>query len=61
MATAPARRHEGHGSCLLRAVLGHYALEGATRACLIATGGSETLYRAVGFEPVEHLAVWHPA
>jgi ribosomal protein S18 acetylase RimI-like enzyme len=61
MATHPDRRHEGHGGCLLRAVLGHYALEGAARACLITTGSGEGLYREVGFRPVEQLSVWHPA
>jgi predicted N-acetyltransferase YhbS len=61
MATRPDRQHEGHGGCLLRAVLGHYALEGATQACLIATDTGEALYRTVGFQPVEHLSVFHPA
>jgi predicted N-acetyltransferase YhbS len=58
MATLPSRQREGHGRCLLRAVLGHYALEGATTACLVSTPAGESLYRAVGFEPVEQLQVW---
>jgi ribosomal protein S18 acetylase RimI-like enzyme len=61
MATLPSRRHEGHARHLLRAVLGHYALEGAARACLVATPEGERLYRSVGFEPVEQLRVWRPA
>ena len=61
MATAPDSRRQGHGASLLRAVLGHYALEGATSACLISTPAGEPLYRRVGFEPVEHLRVWQPA
>ena len=61
MATAPARQRQGHGTCLLRAVLGHYALEGASTACLISTPAGESLYRSVGFQPVEHLQVWQPA
>jgi predicted N-acetyltransferase YhbS len=60
MATAPARRREGHGGCLLRAVLGNYALEGATTAGLISTPIGESLYRSVGFEPLERLQVWQP-
>ena len=61
MATAPDRQREGHGRRLLRAVLGHYALEGATTACLVSTPAGESLYRSVGFAPVEHLQVWQPA
>jgi predicted N-acetyltransferase YhbS len=60
MATAPARQREGRGTCLLRAVLGHYALEGATAACLISLPGGEPLYRSVGFEAIEQLQVWQP-
>lgn len=60
MATLPERQGEGHGGCLLRAVLGHYALEGATRACLIASPAGEALYRSVGFTALEQLAVWRP-
>lgn len=60
MATLPARQREGHGTCLLRAVLGHYALEGATTACLISTPSGESLYRSVGFTAVEQLQVWQP-
>jgi GNAT superfamily N-acetyltransferase len=60
MATVPARQREGHGTCLLRAVLGHYALEGATTACLVSTPAGESLYRSVGFEPVERFQVWQP-
>jgi GNAT superfamily N-acetyltransferase len=60
MATLPARQREGHGTCLLQAVLGHYALEGATTACLVSTPAGESLYRSVGFEPIEHLQVWQP-
>ena len=58
MATAPALQRRGHGGRLLRAVLGHYALEGATTACLVATPAGEPLYRALGFEPSEQLRVW---
>ena len=60
MATVPARQREGHGVRLLRAVLGHYALEGATTACLISTPAGESLYRSLGFETVERLQVWQP-
>jgi GNAT superfamily N-acetyltransferase len=58
MATLPSRRRQGHGTCLLRAVLGNYALEGATTACLVSTPSGESLYRSIGFVPVEHLQVW---
>jgi hypothetical protein len=61
MATLPARQREGHGACLLRAVLGHYALCGATTACLISSPAGESLYRSIGFEPLERLQVWKPA
>jgi GNAT superfamily N-acetyltransferase len=60
MATLPARQREGHGARLLRAVLGHYALEGATKACLISTPAGERLYRSLGFEALEQLQVWQP-
>ena len=60
MATAPDRQREGHGTSLLRAVLGHYALEGAKTACLVSTPAGVSLYRKVGFQPVEHLQVWQP-
>lgn len=60
MATLPGHRRAGHGTCLLRAVLGHYALLGATTACVLSTPEGEPLYRAVGFEPVERLRVWQP-
>jgi predicted N-acetyltransferase YhbS len=60
MATAPDFQRRGVGAGLLRAVLGHYALEGATRACLISTPAGEPFYRSVGFRPVEHLQVWQP-
>jgi N-acetylglutamate synthase-like GNAT family acetyltransferase len=60
MATVPSRRREGHGTCLLRAVLGHHALEGATTACLITTSAGESLYGSLGFETVEQLQVWNP-
>lgn len=60
MATFPSRQREGHGTCLLRAVLGHYALEGATTACVVSTPAGTPLYRKVGFRPVEHLQVWQP-
>jgi GNAT superfamily N-acetyltransferase len=60
MATVPSRQREGHGTRLLRAVLGHYALEGATTACLVSTAAGESLYRSVGFQTLEHLQVWQP-
>jgi predicted N-acetyltransferase YhbS len=60
MATVPARQREGHGTCLLRAVLGNYALEGASTACLISTPAGESLYGSVGFETIEQLQVWKP-
>jgi N-acetylglutamate synthase-like GNAT family acetyltransferase len=60
MATVPARQREGHGTCLLRAVLGNYALEGVETACVISTPAGESLYRSVGFEAVERLQVWQP-
>jgi predicted N-acetyltransferase YhbS len=58
MATPPAEQRRGHGGRLLRAVLGHYALEGARNACVIATAAGEPLYRSLGFEPSERLQVW---
>ena len=58
MATPPALQRRGHGGHLLRAVLGHYALEGAHSACVIATAAGESLYRSLGFEPSERLQVW---
>lgn len=58
MATPPAAQRRGHGAHLLRAVLGHYALEGLTAACVIATEQGEPLYRSVGFEPGERLRMW---
>jgi predicted N-acetyltransferase YhbS len=58
MATPPQQQRLGHGGRLLRAVLGHYALEGATSACVIATAAGEPLYRSLGFEPAERLRVW---
>ena len=58
MATLPAEQRRGHGMRLLRAVLGHYALEGAQTACVIATEAGASLYRAAGFEPSEELQVW---
>ena len=58
MATPPQQQRLGHGGHLLRAVLGHYALEGATSACVIATAAGEPLYRSLGFEPAERLRVW---
>lgn len=58
MATLPAEQRRGHGARLLRAVLGHYALEGATTACVIATDAGVALYRAAGFEASEDLQVW---
>ena len=60
MAVAPEHQRQGRGAHLLRAVLGHYALEGATVACLVATPEGERLYRSVGFEPIEQLQVWQP-
>jgi predicted N-acetyltransferase YhbS len=60
MATAPARHREGHGGRLLRAVLGHYALEGATTSCLVSTPAGEPLYRSIGFTAIEQLQVWQP-
>ena len=61
MAVAPEQQRSGRGTYLLSAVLGHYALEGATVACLVATPAGEPLYRAVGFRPIEQLQVWQPA
>jgi ribosomal protein S18 acetylase RimI-like enzyme len=58
MATLPSAQRRGHGEHLLRAVLGHYALEGATTACVIATPAGEPLYRSLGFEPADRLQVW---
>ena len=58
MATPPSAQRRGHGGRLLRAVLGHYALEGARSACVIATPAGEPLYRSLGFEPAERLQVW---
>jgi ribosomal protein S18 acetylase RimI-like enzyme len=58
MATPPALQRRGHGGRLLRAVLGHYALEGAASACVVATPAGERLYRSLGFEPSERLQVW---
>jgi GNAT superfamily N-acetyltransferase len=58
MATLPSAQRRGHGARLLRAVLGHYALEGAASACVIATRAGEPLYRSLGFEPAERLQVW---
>jgi ribosomal protein S18 acetylase RimI-like enzyme len=58
MATAPAEQRNGHGRRLLLAVLGHYALEGATSVCVVATPAGERLYRSVGFETAEPLRVW---
>jgi ribosomal protein S18 acetylase RimI-like enzyme len=60
MAVAPEHQRAGRGSYLLRAVLGNYALEGATMACLVATPAGEALYRALGFAPIEQLQVWQP-
>jgi ribosomal protein S18 acetylase RimI-like enzyme len=61
MAVAPEHQRAGRGATLLRAVLGHHALEGVTVACLVATPAGEPLYRALGFRPIEQLAVWQPA
>ena len=58
MATAPAEQRRGHGRRLLCAVLGNYALEGATSVCVVATPAGERLYRSVGFETAEPLRVW---
>ena len=58
MATPPEAQRRGHGGRLLRAVLGHYALEGARSACVIATPAGEPLYRSLGFAPAERLQVW---
>lgn len=58
IATPPAAQRRGHGQRLLRAVLGHYALEGLETACVIATEQGAPLYRTVGFEPAERLRVW---
>ena len=60
MATVPTRQREGHGTRLLRAVLGNYALEGALTACLVSTPAGESLYRSLGFQTVEQLQVWQP-
>lgn len=58
MATPPALQRRGHGGRLLRALLGHYALEGVATACVVATPAGEHLYRSAGFEPAERLQVW---
>jgi ribosomal protein S18 acetylase RimI-like enzyme len=61
MAVAPEHQRAGRGAYLLRAVLGHYALEGATTACLVSTAAGEALYRSLGFGAIERLQVWQPA
>jgi N-acetylglutamate synthase-like GNAT family acetyltransferase len=58
VATPPAAQRRGHGAHLLRAVLGHYALEGVTTACVLATEAGEQLYRTLGFKAAERLHVW---
>jgi ribosomal protein S18 acetylase RimI-like enzyme len=49
VATNPDDRRRGHAGHLLRAVLGHYALEGVEAAALVATPESERLFRGAGF------------
>jgi GNAT superfamily N-acetyltransferase len=61
MATPPPLQRRGHAGRLLRAVLGHYALEGATTACLVATPAGAALYRALGFAPAETWRAWKRA
>jgi ribosomal protein S18 acetylase RimI-like enzyme len=49
LATAPDHRRRGHAEHLLRAVLGHYALEGVPAATLTATPAAESLCKRLGF------------
>ena len=48
-ATAPEHRRAGRGERLLRAVLGHYALEGTPVASLATTHECDGLCRRIGF------------
>jgi ribosomal protein S18 acetylase RimI-like enzyme len=48
LATAPGHRRRGHAEQLLRAVLGHYALEGVPAATLTVTPEAEALCRRLG-------------
>jgi GNAT superfamily N-acetyltransferase len=58
MGTPPGCRGRGYAARLLRAVLGHHALEGVDSAFLVATAEGEPLYRSVGFETAEHWQLW---
>jgi N-acetylglutamate synthase-like GNAT family acetyltransferase len=60
MATPPGNQRKGYAARLLRAVLAHYALEGATNAYVIATPAGEQLYGSLGFQSAERLRVWQP-
>lgn len=48
-ATLVEHRRRGHGEHLLRAVLGHYALEGATVATVAVSAAGDGLCRRIGF------------
>ncbi len=58
MATPPDRQRRGYGRRLLSAVLGDAARRGHARSVLLASPAGLGLYRALGYELVEHWQIW---
>lgn len=58
MATATARRREGHGARLLLGVLADAQADGASRSLLHASPDGEPFYRSLGYEPLERWQLW---
>ena len=58
MATSPALQGRGLGRRLLSAALRAAAAEGATQCLLTSSTAGQRLYRAVGFEVLEHWQLW---
>ncbi len=58
MATPPELQGRGYGRRLLAGALGDVAARGARECLLIASPAGQRLYRALGFDLLEHWQLW---